>query len=77
MKPEITHRPRALAAIFATALTSLTLTSFESLARPDDAHPALAAAGSPLQVAPAAIKLEPIVVIGRRLNSAARQAVVR
>ena len=59
MNHQITYRPRGLSALIAVAITGLTLTSFDSLARP-------AAAPTTAQVP---LKLEPIVVTAKRLTA--------
>ena len=66
MNNQITYRPRGLAAVIAAAITGLTLTSFDSLARPTDARNNPAAAPMTAQVP---LKLEPIVVTAKRFTA--------
>ena len=67
MNNEITYRPHVLAAAFAVTITGLTLTSFDSLARPTDARNNPAATNVAQAAAQVPFKLEPIVVTAKRL----------
>ncbi len=67
MNSQITYRPRGLAALIAVAITGLTLTSFDSLARPGDARNNPAATNVAQAAAQVPFKLEPIVVTAKRL----------
>lgn len=74
MNSQITYRPRGLAALIAAAITGLTLTSFDSLARPTDARNSPAAAP---MTAPVPFRLEPIVVTAKRLPATRNQPTLR
>ena len=74
MNQQITYRPHGLAALIAMAITGLTLTSFDSLARPTDARNNPAAAPMTAQIP---FKLEPIVVTAKRLPVTRNQPTLR
>ncbi len=67
MKNEITHRPRALAAIFAVTVTALILSSVESMARMTVAQERALAAAAVQRVVTAPGRIDSIVVIAKRL----------